>query len=110
VATELANTLTVLYSDIEGSTELRTRRGEELGMEVLRAHEELVRGALGRHEGREEKFLGDGFMVLFSSARQALACAVAIQRGVERHNREHADRGFKLRIGLSAGEVLQKDG
>ncbi|MFZ0889524.1 MAG: AAA family ATPase, partial [Candidatus Binataceae bacterium] len=110
MTTELAHTLTVLFTDIEGSTELRTRRGEELGMEVLRAHEEVVRGALGRHEGREEKFLGDGFMVSFSSARQALGCAVAIQRGVERHNREHADRGFKLRIGLSAGEVLQKEG
>jgi class 3 adenylate cyclase len=73
-------TVTVLFTDVEGSTGLTTSRGDEAARHVLRAHEELVRQQVQEHEGREVKAMGDGFMVAFGSARKAVACAAGIQR------------------------------
>ena len=79
-------TVTVLFTDVEGSTDLTTRRGDEAARDVLRAHEELVREQVQEHDGREVKALGDGFMVAFGSARKAVACAVGIQRALAEWN------------------------
>ena len=54
------------------------------------------------------KNLGDGLMVVFASASAALACAVAMQQGVERDNRER-EHSVGLRVGLSGGEVSRED-
>lgn len=61
--------ITILFTDVEGSTDLRTQRGDAAAQEILRAHEQLVRACLGEHGGHEIKALGDGFMVAFTSAR-----------------------------------------
>src|SRR3972149_3811049 len=76
----------VLFTDVVGSTDLTTSRGDEAARDVLRAHEELVRQQVQEHGGREVKAIGDGFMVAFGSARQALACAVGIQRALAEWN------------------------
>ena len=70
--------ITILFSDVEGSTDLRTERGDVVAHRILRSHEEVVRGCVGAHDGREVKALGDGFMIAFASVRKALACAQAI--------------------------------
>ena len=70
--------LTILFSDVEGSTDLRTARGDTAAQRLLRAHEAIVRSCVTDHDGWEVKALGDGFMVAFVSARKALACAQAI--------------------------------
>jgi class 3 adenylate cyclase len=64
-------TVTVLFTDVEGSTDLTTRRGDEAAQKILRAQRELVRQQVERHSGHEVKSLGDGFMVAFASARRA---------------------------------------
>jgi class 3 adenylate cyclase len=88
VAEELPEgTVTVLFTDVEGSTGLTTHRGDEAARDVMRAHEEVVREQVQEHDGREVKAMGDGFMVAFGSARKAVACAVGIQRTLEEHNR-----------------------
>ena len=107
---DLQGTLTILFTDVEGSTELRTRQGDDLAQEILRGHERLLREQFQEHGGREVVFLGDGFMVAFVSARKAVACAVAIQRAFEEHNRQHPDRQIRVRTGLNAGEVVQESG
>ena len=53
-------TVTVLFTDVEGSTGLTTSRGDEAARDVLRAHEELVREQVQEHDGREVKAIGDG--------------------------------------------------
>ena len=53
------------------------------------------------------KNLGDGLMVVFASASAALACAVAMQQGVERDNRDR-EHSVGLRVGLSGGEVSRR--
>jgi class 3 adenylate cyclase/tetratricopeptide (TPR) repeat protein len=102
--------VTVLFTDVEGSTELRQRRGDAVADEILRVHEELVRRALREHGGEPVVFLGDGFMAGFRSAVDAVACAVAIQRGLEEHRRREPDRRVRVRIGLHAGDVTVRGG
>ena len=103
-------TVTVLFTDVEGSTDLTTRRGDEAAQEILRAQRELVRQQVERHSGHEVKSLGDGFMVAFASARRAVACAVGIQRALDEHNRRQPpDQQVRVRIGLNTGEVIQEE-
>src|SRR5439155_25757095 len=75
--------VTILFTDVEESTDLRTRRGDQVAQHLLRDHEEIVRSQVEAHGGREVKALGDGFMVAFTSARRALSCAIDIQRTLE---------------------------
>jgi len=102
-------TVTVLFTDVEGSTDLTTRRGDEAAQAILRAQRELVRQQVEQHCGHEVKSLGDGFMVAFASARKAVACAVGIQRALEEHNRQHPDQQVQVRIGLNTGEAIQEE-
>src|SRR3990170_612536 len=102
-------TVTVLFTDVEGSTGLTTRRGDEAARDVLRAHEELVRQQVQEHDGREVKAIGDGFMVAFGSARKAVACAVGIQRTLEENNRgQPSGDQVRVRMGLNTGEVVRE--
>jgi class 3 adenylate cyclase/tetratricopeptide (TPR) repeat protein len=102
-------TVTVLFTDVEGSTDLVTRRGDEAAQAILRRQRELVRSQVEQHSGHEVKSLGDGFMVAFASARKAVACAVGIQRALEQHNRQRPDQQVRVRIGLNTGEAIQEE-
>ncbi|MDQ3944070.1 MAG: AAA family ATPase [Actinomycetota bacterium] len=98
--------VTILFSDVEGSTDLRTGRGDAVAHRILRSHEEVVRRCVGAQEGREVKALGDGFMVAFASVRRALACAISIQQGLEDRNAEAPGDEVRVRIGINTGEVV----
>jgi len=102
-------TVTIRFTDVEGSTDLTTRRGDDVAHAILRAQRELVRQQVGQHSGCEVKSLGDGFMVAFASARKAVACAVGIQQALEQHNRQHPDQQVQVRIGLNTGEAIQEE-
>jgi len=102
-------TVTVLFTDVEGSTDLVTRRGDEAAQAILRRQRELVRQQVEEHCGHEVKSLGDGFMVAFGSARRAVACAVGIQRALEQHSRQHPDQQVRVRIGLNTGEAIREE-
>lgn len=101
--------VTIMFTDIEGSTALRTSLGDERANAVLREHYTLVREQVQAHHGHELKTIGDGFLVAFTSVRGAIACAVAIQRGRESHG-DHPAAGLRVRIGLNTGEVLRENG
>jgi len=72
--------VTILFTDVEGSTALTDRLGDAAARDVLREHERITREALKAHGGSEVKTMGDGFMASFGSATKALECAVAIQK------------------------------
>jgi class 3 adenylate cyclase len=99
---------TILFTDVEGSTELTDRLGDAKARELLREHEQVVREALKAHDGTEVKTMGDGFMASFSSATKALECAIAMQRAFSERN-ESANEPIKVRIGLNAGEPIAED-
>ena len=100
--------VTVLFTDIVGSTELSQRLSPDDADEVRRGHFSILRQALAESGGTEVKNLGDGLMVVFASASAALACAVAMQQGVERDNRDR-EHAVGLRVGMSGGEVSRED-
>jgi class 3 adenylate cyclase len=77
---------TILFTDVEGSTALTERLGDEKTRGLLREHERITREALNAHGGSEIKTMGDGFMASFSSATGALECAVALQRAFGERN------------------------
>jgi class 3 adenylate cyclase len=97
-------TVTLLFTDIEGSTDLTVKLGDQRWLEVLRAHHALIRQQIHDHGGFEVKCQGDGFMLAFSSARRALDCAVAIQRAMAA---EVGEPPIRVRMGLHTGEVLR---
>jgi predicted ATPase/class 3 adenylate cyclase/DNA-binding CsgD family transcriptional regulator len=98
--------VTVLFTDLEGSTDLRSRLGDDASQRLFDLHETIVRREINTHGGREVKALGDGFMVTFASVRQALTCAVSIQRRFDERNRASPDDELRIRIGINSGEVL----
>ena len=97
--------LTILFTDVEGSTDLRTQQGDAAAHRILRSHEDVVRRCVADHDGKEIKALGDGFMVAFASVRSALVCAIAIQRELEERNVESPGEELRVRIGVNTGEV-----
>jgi class 3 adenylate cyclase len=99
---------TILFTDQVGSTELSQRLSAEAADEWRREHFSILRQAIAEAGGTEVKNLGDGLMVVFTSAAAALACAVAMQQGVERDNRNR-EHSVGLRVGLSGGEVSRED-
>jgi class 3 adenylate cyclase/tetratricopeptide (TPR) repeat protein len=99
--------VTVLFTDLVGSTELSTRLASDAADEVRRAHFEALRRAITASGGIEIKSLGDGLMVTFDAASAALACAVAMQQAVERDTRVLGET-LGLRVGLSCGEATRE--
>jgi len=102
-------TVTILFTDVVGSTELTNRLGDEAAREVLGGSDELVREQIGRHRGQEVKGTGDGLMVAFTSARRAIACAIDIQRAVAARNGREPERAVGVRVGLNTGEVIREE-
>ena len=96
--------VTILFTDIEGSTKKTQAMGDAAAQEMLRTHNRVIREALREHDGFEIKHTGDGIMASFGSARGALACAVVIQRTLTE------ERDFlKVKIGLNAGEPVAEE-
>jgi class 3 adenylate cyclase len=96
---------TILFTDMEGSTSLTQQHGDARALDIMRAHDRIVRDALQRHGGTEVDHAGDGIMASFVSVVKAVECAIATQRGVAQHN-ETAEIPFKVRIGITAGEPV----
>jgi class 3 adenylate cyclase len=104
---DAAENITVLFTDLVGSTELASSLTPEAGDELRREHFATLRSVVEEVGGREIKNLGDGIMVVFPIASAALSCSVAMQQAVDRDNRQSA-RALALRIGLSGGEATRE--
>ncbi len=89
------------FSRLMGAHELETLRG-------LQEHQfALINPSIGQHHGRIVKLMGDGMLVEFQSALDAVQCAVAIQNGmISRNEAVPEDRRISFRIGMNAGDVL----
>jgi class 3 adenylate cyclase len=100
-------TVTLLFSDIEGSTAKTEELGDQRWMEVLREHNAIVREHLAAHDGFEVKSEGDGFMLAFQSARKALQCAIETQKAFAKRD-ESSDQPISVRMGLHTGEMIKE--
>jgi class 3 adenylate cyclase len=95
--------VTLLFTDIEGSTELMERLGERRAFELFRDHSVLVRQLVQARDGSVVKSQGDGFMVAFASSHAGLRCAIDLQRALADPD---ADPPLRVRVGVHAGLVI----
>jgi class 3 adenylate cyclase len=100
---------TILFTDIEGSTALAEKLESAKFVELLNEHDLIVRRALFASRGREIKHTGDGIMASFDEVSDALECALAIREGFRARN-ETSSTPLGVRIGLAAGEPVDRDG
>jgi class 3 adenylate cyclase len=99
--------VTLMFSDMEGYTEMTERLGDRESHRVLQVHNGIVREQLTAHGGVEVGTQGDGFLLAFPEARRALACAVAIQRAFTAYSAGHPEQPIRVRIGLHTGEAIK---
>lgn len=99
----------IFFTDLAGSTELTQELGDEAAMGLLNVHDTIVRREITARRGREVKHTGDGIMASFASPSGAVEASIAIQRGLEAHNRHGAVHQVKVRIGMSAGEPVAQN-
>ncbi len=90
-------TVTLLFTDVQGSTRIVAELGDEAALALFESHRRAVRDAARRHGGHEVSLQGDGFLFAFAGARQAVDCAIDVQRG---------EGPLRVRIGLNTGEVI----
>ncbi len=100
------DTITIVFSDIESSTEQALALGDGRWFDLLAIHSGIVRTNLARHGGREIKDQGDGFMLTFTSARRALNFAIDVQQALARWSAQHPDEALRVRIGMHTGEAM----
>jgi class 3 adenylate cyclase len=105
-----SGTLTMMVTDIADSTSFAERLGDRRWIEVLAEHNALVREQVAQHGGTEVKSQGDGFLVVFPSARRAIMAAVDVQRALADFRDDHPDTPIEVRVGLHTGEIVDVDG
>ncbi len=102
--------VTLLFTDLVGSTELLGELGDDEAERLRRMHFGLLRDVAAAYSGEEVKNLGDGLMVAFASAVNALSCAVGIQQAVHRYNTRKGEDRLQVRVGLNVGEPIRDEG
>src|ERR1051326_4727579 len=96
-------TLTFLFTDIEGSTQLINALGEQFRA-AIEEHHRILRAAIAKHEGQQARLEGDSFFVVFTSAARGVAAGIDAQRALAQHNWT-GGRPIRVRMGLHTGEA-----
>ena len=99
---------TILFTDIVESTVMTQQMGDEAAMELVDLHDSIVRDALKDLGGREVKHLGDGIMASFVSAASAVKCASRVQSEIAKQIKANADQPIRVRVGIAAGEPVER--
>jgi TolB-like protein/Tfp pilus assembly protein PilF len=98
----------MMLTDMVGFSGI-TQRDERRALRLLREQDRLVKPIFRRFRGRVVKSLGDGYLVEFGSALEAVNCAVSIQAAVQSRNARAGDDDLELRIGIHLGDVVHRD-
>lgn len=93
-------TATLVFTDIVDSTVLAQSLGDGAWAKIIGSHERTIERIAGSHGGTVVKFLGDGSMLVFESARAAIRAAVELQRSCDAEP-------YSIRIGIHTGEVIR---
>lgn len=106
--------VSVLFTDLVGSTDLSSRLGADRSDRVRIDHFTALRRALDHHGGHEVKNVGDGIMAVFGSVGESLDAAVAMQKAIARHGSVELPDGtaapLAMRVGLAVGDCVEEDG
>ena len=97
---------TFLFTDMEGSTALLGRLGDDVYAQVLAGHHALIRSALAAHDGREVDTQGDAFFAVFSSPRGCVAAVLEMQQAIQAHAWPGGEQ-VRVRMGIHCGEAAR---
>jgi class 3 adenylate cyclase len=97
---------TILFTDLEGSTELAEKLEPSAYIELLREHDVIIRRSLVASRGREVKHTGDGIIASFDEIAEALECGLAIRAGFRARTGTDGIPDYQVRVGMAAGEPV----
>jgi class 3 adenylate cyclase/TolB-like protein/Flp pilus assembly protein TadD len=97
--------IAVMLADVVGYSGMMSRSEDETHARFVAHARELIEPTIDKHMGRLLRSVGDGLLVEFSSAVDAVRCALEIQRGLAARETDVRD-GIQLRIGINTGDVL----
>lgn len=97
----------IMFTDMVGSTQMTAQLGDRMAVEVLKAHDAIIRRSLERHGGTEVKHLGDGILASFEDVGASVSCAMEIQVEFASYN-GGSDTPIRVRIGVHAGEPVEE--
>jgi adenylate cyclase len=100
----------IMFTDMVGYSAL-AQRDDQLALELLEEHRQLLREIFPRFNGAEIKTIGDAFLIEFHSALEAAQCAIEIQRTLAKRNHDvPAERRIEVKIGIHIGDVVHRGG
>src|SRR5437764_5028316 len=109
-ASEERRLAAIMFTDMVGYSAL-SQRDDQLALQLLEEHRDLLRAIFPRFNGTEIKTIGDAFLVEFHSALEAAQCAIEIQRCLAKRNADAApDRRIEVKIGIHIGDVVHRGG
>jgi len=98
----------ILFSDIEESTALNERIGDRAWVKLISSHDKLVQGLVQRRSGHVVKSQGDGFMIAFARAEQAVRCGVDLQHALRKDAKRKRHDEIRVRIGIHMGRSVRR--
>lgn len=98
--------VTILFTDVEGSTRYWDTRGDVEGRLMIDLHNRLVYPVIKRHRGKIIKTIGDAIMASFRSPENALKASIGIQQILDRRRKKDKTFRLKVRIGVHTGQAL----
>jgi adenylate cyclase len=101
--------VTVMFTDIAGSTKYFDEHGDLAGMTMLQEVNDRLQPLVGQHQGTIVKTIGDAIMAYFENPLEAARCAVTMQRSMAALNQQRPGRPIQIRVALNLGVGLLKD-
>ncbi len=98
----------ILFSDIEESTALNERIGDRAWVKLIGAHDKLVSDLVQRRSGHVVKSQGDGFMIAFARAEQAVRCGIDLQHALHKDAKRKRHEEIRVRIGVHMGRSVRR--
>jgi adenylate cyclase len=98
----------ILFSDIEESTALNERVGDRAWVKLIGEHDKLVRKLVKQRSGHVVKSQGDGFMIAFAHAEEAVRCGIDMQDALQKNAERERHNRLRVRIGVHMGRSVRR--
>ncbi|HEX5252531.1 MAG TPA: adenylate/guanylate cyclase domain-containing protein [Mycobacterium sp.] len=98
----------ILFSDIEESTALNERIGDRAWVKLISSHDKMVSDLVQRRSGHVVKSQGDGFMIAFARAEEAVWCGIDLQHALRRDAKRKRREEIRVRIGIHMGRSVRR--